>query len=91
MKKIVRLTEEEIKGILHKSVIAALKDKVLIDEAIDSASEIKLAQKELYKMGRNLSSIGMRLEGSRYYGLYKKMADAMTELNNALIKEIRKG
>jgi uncharacterized protein YukE len=91
MKKIVRLTEEEIKGILHKSVVAALKDKVLIDEAIDSASEMKLAQKELHQMGRNLSSIGMRLEGSRYYGLYKKMADAMTELNNALIKEIRKG
>ena len=91
MKKIVRLTEEEIKGILHKSVIAALKDKVSIDEAIDSSREIKLAQKELYQMGRNLSSIGMRLEGTKFYSLYRKMADAMTELNNALIKEIRKG
>ena len=91
MKKIVRLTESELKGIMRKSVVAAVKDKVSIDEAIDSSHEIKLAQKELYQMGRNLSSIGMRLEGSRYYGLYKKMADAMTELNNALIKEIRKG
>ena len=91
MKKIVRLTEEEIKGILHKSVVAALKDKVLIDEAIDSASEIKLAQKELYQMGRNLSSIGLRLDGTKFYSLYRKMADSVTELNNALIKEIRKG
>jgi hypothetical protein len=90
MKKIVRLTEEEIKGILHKSVVAALKDKVLIDEAI-SDREIKLAQKELYQMGKNLSSIGLRLDGTKFYSLYRKMADSVTELNNALIKEIRKG
>ena len=88
MKKIVRLTESELKGIMRKSVARSLQQ---MNESINNDREIKLAQKELYQMGRNLSSIGIRLEGTRYYSLYKKMADAMIELNDALIKEIRKG
>ena len=88
MKKIVRLTESELKGIMRKSVVRSLQQ---MNESINNDREIKLAQKELYQMGKNLSSIGLRLDGTRYYSLYKKMADAMIELNDALIKEIRKG
>jgi hypothetical protein len=88
MKKIVRLTESELKGIMRKSVARSLQK---VNESIDFNREIKLAQKELHQMGKNLSSIGLRLDGTRYYSLYKKMADAMIELNDALIKEIRKG
>ena len=90
MKKTVRLTESELKGILHNSVVRALQERALVNEAIDSISEIKHAQKELFHMGKNLSSIGLRLEGTKYYNLYRKMADSMIELNNLLIKEIRK-
>ena len=84
MRKIVRLTEEELKGMLHKSVRRALQEHY-----IDMDREIRLAQKELYQMGNNLSSIGMRLEHTKYHGLYRKMADAMIELNKALIKHIK--
>ena len=84
MKKVVRLTETELKGMLHESVRRAL-----VEHKIDMDREIRLAQKELYRMGQNLSSIGLRLDGTRYYSLYRKMADAMSELNNQLIKYIR--
>lgn len=85
MKKVVRLSEGELKEVLHNSVARAL-----LEHKFDENREIRIAQKELYQMGRNLSSIGLRLDGTRYYSLYRKMADAMTELNNALIQEIRK-
>ena len=90
MKKIVRLTESEFKRVMHNSVVRALQQRTIVNESIDIDREIKLAQKELYQIGKNLSSIGLRLDGTRYYSLYKKMADAMKELNNELIKEIRK-
>ncbi len=84
MKRIVRLNEGELKQILHNSVKRALQEGY-----VDMESEIRFAQKELYRMGQNLSSVGMRLDGTRYYGQYRKMADAMQELNNQLIKHIR--
>jgi hypothetical protein len=87
MKKIVRLTESELKGIMRKSVVRSLQQ---MNESINNDREIKLAQKELYQMGKNLSSIGLRLDGTKFYSLYRKMADAMIELNDALIKQIRK-
>ena len=86
MKKIVRLTESELKGIMRKSVVRSLQQM----NEINNDREIKLAQKELYQMGKNLSSIGLRLDGTKFYSLYRKMADAMIELNDALIKQIRK-
>ena len=89
MKKTVRLTESELKGILHNSVVRALKQRTIV-EAIDQDREIKLAQKELYSIGKNLSSISLRLEGTKFHSLYRKMADAMIELNDLLIQEIRK-
>lgn len=85
MKKLIRLTEEELKQIMHKSVARALKEHY-----VDMYLEIMLAQKELNQMGKNLSSIGLRLDGTQFYSLYKQMADAMIALNNSLIQEIRK-
>ena len=85
MRKIVRITEDELKRIMHKSVVRAMQE-----QKYDNDREIRIAQKELYQMGKNLSSIGLRLEGTKYYNLYRKMADSMIELNNLLIKEIRK-
>ena len=84
MKRIVRLNEGELKQILHNSVKRALQE-----HKIDMDREIKLAQKELYQMGKNLSSIGMRLEGTAFHNQYRKMADAMVQLNNALIKHLK--
>lgn len=85
MKKIVRLTEGELKEMLHNSVARAL-----MEHKIDMDREIKLAQKELFMMGKNLGSIGLRLDGTQFYVLYRNMVDAMIQLNDALIKEIRK-
>ena len=83
MKQQIRISEQELKARLHESVRRAL-----IRE-LDQEREIRLAQKELYQMGKNLGSIGLRLDGTRYYSQYRKMADAMKELNNQLIKHIR--
>lgn len=84
MKRVI-ISESELREILHNSVKRALQE-----HHVDMDREIKLAQQELYRMGKNLSSIGMRLDGTRYYELYRKMSDAMIALNNALIQEIRK-
>ena len=84
MKKIVRLTESELKEMLHNSVARALQE-----HKFNQDREIRIAQKELYQMGKNLSSIGLRLDGTKYYSLYRKMVDAMSELNNQLINYIR--
>ncbi len=51
---------------------------------------IFLAQKELMKIGSHLGGIGLRLDGTPYNGLYNKMRDSIVELNNVLIKHIRK-
>lgn len=80
----IRLTESELKEMLHNSVARAL-----MEHKFDTDRDIRLAQKELYQMGKNLSSIGLRLDGTRFYAQYRKMADAMSELNNQLIKHIR--
>lgn len=84
MKKIVRLSETDFRKVMHESVRRALQE-----HGIGMDREIRLAQKELYQMGKNLSSIGLRLDGTQYYSFYRKMADAMIELNNMLVKHIR--
>ena len=83
MIKRVILSEAELKRVLHVSVVHAL-----VESRCDP--DIKQAQKELYQMVYNLSSIGLRLEGSKYEALYTRMKNAIIKLNNALIKEIRK-
>ena len=84
MKKVIRLTEEELQKLVNKSIRHALKG-----HGIDVDREIKLAQNELFHMGKNLGTIGLRLDGTQFYSLYRKMADAMIELNNQLIKHIK--
>ena len=87
MKKIVRLTEGEIKGILHNSIARALQQKAIVNEIIDHDREIRLAQKTLCKFP--LGDVGMRLEGTQFYGQFQRMRDSIVELNNSLIKYIR--
>ena len=87
MKKRVRLTENELKGILHNSIARALQQKAIVNEHIDNDREIRLAQKTLCKFP--LSDVGMRLEGTRFYGQFQRMRDSIVELNNSLIRYIR--
>ena len=89
MKKVVRLTEQELKRIMHESVKKALQNKAIINEHMASEREIRMAQNELYQMSSNLSSIGLRLNGSTYQGFYEQMKNSIVALNDALIKHIR--
>lgn len=83
MRQLIRLTESDLKGIVNKSVERALS------ETIDRKRDIQLAQKELFSLGKNLSSIGFRLQGTEYEPLYERMKDAIVRLNDTLIKDIR--
>jgi hypothetical protein len=83
MNKVVRLTEDDLKGLVERSAKKIIKEN-------NNIQQIKFAQKELYGMGKNLSSIGLRLDGTRFYGLYTQMKDAMIKLNDELIKELRR-
>lgn len=82
--KLVRLTENEF----HK-LVENTTNKVLNESRQDN--EIRLAQKELYKMNGNLSSIGMRLESTQFHRQYIRMRNEMVNLNNTLIDYLRKG
>ena len=84
MKKIIRLTENELEGILYNTV-----NKVINESRADN--EIKLAQKELVKMGTSLSGVGMRLEGTPYEIQFQRIYDEIVKLNNALINQIKGG
>ena len=83
MKRVVRMTEEELQSLVNRSA------KRILSEHINRDNEVKLAYKELQQMGKHLSSIGLRLDGTEYQPLYQKMRDAIVELNNALIKQLR--
>ena len=78
-KKLVRLSESELKGLVSRTTQRILKE----------GNEVRLAQKELYRIGTNISSICMRLEGTKYEDLARRMMADIVELNNALIKDIR--
>ena len=58
-------------------------------ENTEGGNEIKQAQQELFKIGTNISSICMRLEGTKYEDLAQRMKAVAIALNNALIKDIR--
>ena len=87
MKKVVRLTEKELKRIMYESVKKALQNKAIINEHMASEREIRLAQKTLCKFP--LSDVGLRLESTQCYGQFQRMRDSIVELNNSLIKYIR--
>ena len=85
MKKIKRLSMNELSRIVEDSVNRIVK------ESIDYEREIRLAQKELVKVGTALSSIGMRLDGTPYSQQYKMIFHELSKLNSALIKHLKGG
>lgn len=87
MKKIVRLTESELKQLMQNCVTRAVQHNAVINEHVDYDREIRLAQKTLCKFP--LSDVGLRLESTQFYGQFKRMRDSIVELNNSLIKYIR--
>lgn len=89
MKKIVRLTEEELKRLMRESVTRALQDKEIVNENVDFDREIRLAQKVLMKMSPFLTELGLRLDGTRFRLLYLDVKDSLVALNNALTKHIK--
>ena len=89
MKKIVRLTEEELRRVMRESVMRALQEKAIINEHVDLDREIRLAQKTLMKMNPLLSDLGLRLDGTRFRLLYMDVKDSLVALNNALIQHIK--
>ena len=89
MKKIVRLTENELKQLMHNSVVKALENKDVVNEQVDLEREIALAQKTLMKMNPLLSDLGLRLDGTRFRLLYQDVRDSLVTLNNALIQHIK--
>lgn len=84
MRRIIKLSESELKEVMRESVRRAL-----IHEHVNMEHEIVLAQKLLVRTP--LSEIGLRLEGTQFYTMFKRMRDATIELNEALIKHIRGG
>lgn len=89
MRKIVRVTEDELKRVMRESVKRALQNKAIINEHVDLEREIALAQKTLMKMNPLLLDLGLRLEGTRFRLLYQDVRDSIVALNNALIKHIK--
>ena len=87
MKKIVRLTETELKQLMENCVTRAMQHNAVINEHVDYDREIRLAQKTLCKFP--LSDVGLRLEGTQFYGQFLRMRDSIVELNNSLIRYIR--
>lgn len=87
MKKIVRLTESELKQLMQNCVTRAMQHNAVISEHVDYDREIRLAQKTLCKFP--LSDVGLRLESTQFYGQFQRMRDSIVELNNSLIKYIR--
>ena len=91
MKKIVRLTEEELQRVMKESVTRALQQKnVVITEHVDWEREIALAHKTLMKMSPLLTDLGLRLDGTKFKPLFKDVRDSLVALNNSLIEYIRK-
>ena len=63
--------------------------KTIVNETIDMDREIRLAYTELQQIGKHLSSLGLRLEDTKYRLLFLDLKDDMIALNNALIKAIK--
>lgn len=90
-RKIVRLSESELKGIMHKCVEKALKHKLTMNECVDLNREVKLAHKTLMKMSPLLTDLGLRLDGTRFRPLYQNVRDSLIALNDAIIKHLKEG
>ncbi len=57
---------------------------------IDWKREYELAQKSLYNGAKLIGEAGMRLQGSRYENDYKRIWEAISNLNSSLISEVKK-
>lgn len=57
---------------------------------IDWKREYELAQKSLYNGAKLIGEAGMRLQGSRYENDYKRIWEAISNLNSSLIAEVKK-
>ena len=82
MKRIIRITESELNDIVEKSA------RRLVNEQ-NFDRDIQLAYKEVQQMGKHLSSLGLRLNGTNYESLYQRLKNALIGLNNELIKQLR--
>lgn len=51
--------------------------------------QIKYAQQEILKAGRELVSANMRLEGSKYEKDMRKVMDALSALNTRLVNDLK--
>lgn len=89
MKKIVRLTDSELKQLMENCVTRALQKKAVVNEHVDREREITLAQKTLMKMSPLLTDLGLRLDGTRFRLLYLDVRESLIALNNALIQHIK--
>jgi len=83
--KITRLTMNDLSRLVENTAKRVMK------ESIDQSREIQLAYKEIQQMGKHLSSIGLRLDGTPYYQQYQRMKDEVVKLNNALIAHLKGG
>lgn len=83
MKKVIRLTESDLNELVNRSA------ERIVQEHMNSEREIQLAYKEVQQMGKHLSSLGLRLEDTRFRLLFQDVKDSITALNNAMIKHMR--
>ena len=83
--KITRLTLNDLSELIENTA-----NRVLA-ESIDQTREIQLAYKEIQQMGKHLSSLGLRLDGTPYYQQYQRMKDELVKLNDALIAHMKGG
>ncbi len=51
--------------------------------------QIKYAQQEIKKAGRELVSANMRLDGTKYESDMRKVMDALSALNTRLVNDLR--
>lgn len=58
--------------------------------AINYNQEKKWAQQELKVAANLMSSVKMRLDGTKYHDKCERIMKAMVKLNDALVKEIRR-
>ena len=52
--------------------------------------QLRYAQKDLLTASKSLSCAGLLLDGTRFHGMYRKVWAALEELNDELIKEIKR-
>ncbi len=57
---------------------------------IDWKREYELAQKSLYNGAKLIGEAGMRLQGSRFENDYKRIWEAISNLNSSLIAEVKR-